>query len=235
MKRLTEVKPETKAVIKNIEGGKDIKDRLGKLGFAEGAELTLLAVQPVHVHTGPVRIKVDDKEVIIPQGWADKILVARDRVVFSLLMLEEGDTGVVKAIGSGKAMEKMISELGINIGAKVEFLTHLPHQLLNLKVDEKRITTGPGSICKILVEVEGKHIQLNYLGEGKEAKISKVFGGDIYQQEMGEVLKEGAKITVISKEPSTEVPHRKGTYVLARLGEQMISIGHDMAEKIWVE
>ena len=61
MKLLTKVEPETKVVVKKIEGGSEIKSSLGDLGIEEGTELTLVASEPMHVHVGPISLKVADK------------------------------------------------------------------------------------------------------------------------------------------------------------------------------
>jgi Fe2+ transport system protein FeoA len=48
-------------------------------------------------------------------------------------------------------------------------------------------------------------------------------------------IKEGVEITLVGKEVSTAAPQRRGNYVEAKLGEQLITIGRGMAEKVWVE
>lgn len=236
MKLLTQVEPETRVVVKKIEGGSEIKAYLGDLGIAEDVELTLLASEPVHAHVGPISLKVADKEVIVSQGWADKIFVEKEGVVLPLLRLEKGDRGVVKSIEAGEGFKDWVSELGINEGAEVEFLTHIPHEVLVIKVDEDEIRMGPGKMSRVCVEAEGKVMQINYLEEGKKAKVSKVIGGTRHSQEMEELgIKEGAEVALVGREKGEELPKRRGNYVLAKLGEQMISIGHGMAEKVWVE
>ncbi|MEA3442713.1 MAG: FeoA family protein [Chloroflexota bacterium] len=233
---LTEVEPETKVVVKKIEGGSEIKASLGDLGIEEGVELTLLATQPVHAHVGPISLKVAGKEVIVSQGWADKIFVEKEGAVLPLLSLEKGDKGVVKSIEAGGAFKDWVSELGINEGSEVEFLMHIPDEVLVVKIDDKEIKMGPGRLSRVWVEVEGKIIQVNYLAEGKKAKVSKVTGGTRHKQEMDEVgIKEGVEATLIGREKGEALPKRRGNYVLAKLGEQMITIGRGMAEKILVE
>ena len=236
MKSLTQVEPETKVVIKKIEGGSEVKAYLGDLGITEEVELTLLASEAVHAHTGPISLKVADKEVIVSQGWADKIFVEKEGAVLPLLRLEKGDRGVVKSIEGGKDFSDWVSELGINEGDEVEFLTHIPDEILILKVGDKVIKMGPGRLSRVWVEDEGKAIQINYLEQGKKAKVSKVVGGTHHKQEMEETgIKEGVEVILVGKETSEAPPRRRGDYILVKLGEQMITIGHGMAEKIWVE
>ena len=236
MKLLTQVETETKVVVKKIEGGSEVKASLGDLGIEEGTELTLLASEPVHAHIGPISLKVADKEVIVSQGWADKIFMEKERMLLPLLRLEKGDKGVVKSIEAGGAFKEWISELGINEGGEVEFLKHIPDETLVLKLAEKEIKMGPGKMSRVWVEDEGEVMQINYLVEGKKAKVTKVTGGTQHKQEMEEVgIKEGIEVTLLGREKGKELPQRRGNYVLAKLGEQMISIGRGMAEKIVVE
>jgi Fe2+ transport system protein FeoA len=235
MKLLTEVEPETRVVVKKIEGGSEVKASLGDLGIEEGVELTLLASEPVHAHVGPISLKVADKEVIVSQGWADKIFVEKEGAILPLLRLEKGDKGVVKSIEAGGGFKDWVSELGINEGSEVEFLAHIPDEILVLKVDDKEIKMGPGKMSSVWVEAEGKIMQTNYLEGGKKARVSKVLGGTRHEQEMEKVgIRKGREITLVGREVA-ETPQRRGNYVLAKVGGQMISIGRGMAEKIVVE
>ena len=236
MKQLTEVEPETKVVVKKIEGGSEIKASLGDLGIEEETELTLLASEPVHAHVGPISLKVADKEVIVSRGWADKIFVEKEGVILPLLRLEKGDKGVVKSIEAGGGFKDWISELGISEGQKVEFLTHIPDEVLVVKIDDKEIKMGPGRLSRVWVEAEGKIMQINYLEEGKKAKVSKITGGIRHKQEMEDIgIKEAVEVALLGREKGKALPQRRGNYVLAKMGEQLISIGRGMAEKISVE
>jgi Fe2+ transport system protein FeoA len=94
---------------------------------------------------------------------------------------------------------------------------------------------GEGQASKVLVEREGKNIQINYLGEGEKAKISKVIGGTSLKEKFEQMgVAEGKEITLVRKETPAPVPKR-GTYVLAKIGEQLVTIGHGLAEKVLVE
>ena len=236
MKLLTQVEPESNVVVKRIEGGSEVKAYLGDLGITEEVELILFASEPVHIHVGPIALKVADNEVIVSQGWADKIFVEREGVVLPLLQLEKGDKGAVKSIEGGKDFKDWVYELGINEGSEVEFLTHISDEALVLKVDDKVIKMGQGRLSRVWVEDEGKTIQINYLEQGKKAKVTKVIGGTRHKQEMEEAgIKEGVDIILVTKEITETPPRRRGDYVVVKLAEQMITIGHGMAEKIWVE
>jgi len=235
MKPLSEVEPEVKVAVKKIEGGLEVKGHLEELGISEGTELTVVATEPVHVHAGPIALKAAGREAVIARGWADKVYVEKEGKTLPLLRLEAGDKGTVKTIEGGKVFEDNFAELGVEKESEVEFLRHLPDDTLVSKIDDREISMGEGQASKVLVEREGKNIQINYLGEGEKAKISKVIGGTSLKgkfEQMGVV--EGKEITLVRKETPAPSPKR-GTYVLAKIGEQLVTIGHGLAEKVWVE
>ncbi|MBL7117604.1 MAG: FeoA domain-containing protein [Candidatus Syntrophoarchaeum sp.] len=235
MKLLNEVEPEVKVAVKKIDGGLEVKGHLEELGVAEGTELTVVATEPVHMHVGPISLKAAGREAVIARGWADKVYVEKEGETLPLLRLENGDKGTVKTIEGGKVFEGYLSGLGIEKGSEVEFLRHLPDDTLVLKIDDKEITMGEGQASKVLVEKEGKPIQINYLKEGEHAKISKVIGGTSLKDKFEQMgVAEGKEIMLVKKEMPAPVPKR-GTYVLAKIGEQLVTIGHGLAKKVRVE
>ena len=236
MKLLTEVEPETKVIVKKIEGGSEVRAYLDDLGIVEESELTLLAVEPMHAHVGPLSVRLGTRQVILSQGWADKIFVEKEGASLPLLKMEKGDKGVVKAIEGGRDFRDWISELGFGEGYEVEFLNHIPHATLLLKVADGEVKIGQGKASRIFVDAEGKTMQLNYLEKGKKAKVTRVIGGARHKEEMEEIgIKEGVEITLVGREALEALPEKRGNYVLAKLGEQVITIGHGMAEKVLVE
>ena len=235
MKPLSEVEPEVKVAVKKIEGGLEVKGHLEELGIAEGTELTVIATEPVHMHVGPISLKSAGREAVIARGWADKVYVEKEGKTLPLLRLEAGDKGTVKTIEGGKVFEDNFAELGIEKGKEIEFLRHLPDDTLVFKIDDKEVSMGEGQASKVLVEREGENIQINYLGEGEKAKISKVIGGTSLKEKFEQMgVVEGKEITLVRKEMPAPVPKR-GAYVLAKIGEQLVTIGHGLAEKVWVE
>ena len=236
MKLLSEVKPEVKVTVKKIDGGLEVKGNLKELGVSEGTELTVVATEPVHVHAGPVSLKVAGKEAVVARGWADKVYVERGGETIPLLRLEAGEKGTVSTIEGGKVFEDFFALLGIEKGKEIEFLRHLPDDTLVLKIDDRdEISMGEGQASKLLIEREGKNIQVNYLGENEKAKISKVLGGASLKEKFEQMgVVEGKEITLVRKETPAPSPKR-GTYVLAKIGEQLVTIGRGLAEKVWVE
>ena len=235
MKLLSEVEPEVKVAVKKIEGGLEVKGHLEELGISEGNELTVVATEPVHVHVGPISLKAAGREAVVARGWADKVYVEKEGKTLPLLRLEAGDKGTVKTIEGGKVFEDNFAGLGIEKGKEIEFLRHLPDDTLVLKIDDREIRMGEGQASKVLVEKEGQSIQINYLRESEKAKISKVIGGTSLKEKFEQMgVVEGKVITLVRKEIPAPVPKR-GSYVLAKIGEQLMTIGHGLAEKVWVE
>ena len=213
----------------------EVKGNLEELGISEGTELTVVATEPVHVHAGPISLRVAGKETVVARGWADKVYVERGGATVPLLRLEAGEKGTVGTIEGGKVFEDFFALLGIEKGKEIEFLRHLPDDTLVLKIDDHEISIGEGQASKLLVERGGKDIQINYLGENEKAKISKIIGGASLKEKFEQMgVVEGKEITLVRKETPAPSPKR-GTYVLAKLGEQLVTIGRGLAEKVWVE
>ena len=236
MKLLNEVEPEVKVVVKQIGGGSEVKDNLKELGISEGTELTVVATEPVHVHAGPIALKgAAGAEAVVARGWADKVYVEKGGETLPLLRLEAGEKGTVKTLEGGKTFEDNFAELGIEKGIEVEFLRHLPDDTLTFKIDDSEVSMGEGQASKVLVERDGKNIQINYLAEGEKAKISKIIGGTSLKDKFEQLgMVEGKEITLVKKETPAPRP-KMGTYVLAKIGEQLVTIGRGLAEKVQVD
>ncbi len=235
MVKLTDVKPGTRVIVRRIDGV-EVKKHLEDIGIREGIDLKIVGTELHHKHKGPICIKISDsdKEVIIPQGIADKTNLDKGGQEVSLLALEQGDKGIVKNIQSGEAMT-LLNELGIMGGAEIEFARHMPDDTLVFKIEEREMRVGEGEAAKILVELEGKRIQANYVKEGIETTIVKIIGGIEYGHKFeGIGLKEGTNITLLKKEAHPPSALR-GRYIRAKIGEELITVGHGLAEKVWVE
>ncbi|NQE45848.1 hypothetical protein C5S31_07495 [ANME-1 cluster archaeon GoMg2] len=236
MKLLNEVEPEVVVTVKKVEGGSETKGHLSELGISEGTELTVVATEPVHVHAGPIALKTAaGTEAVVARGWADKVYVEKGGETLPLLRLEAGEKGTVKTLEGGKTFEDNFAELGIEKGIEVEFLRHLPDDTLTFKIDDSEVSMGEGQASKVLVERDGKNIQINYLAEGEKAKISKIIGGTSLKDKFEQLgMVEGKEITLVKKETPAPRP-KMGTYVLAKIGEQLVTIGRGLAEKVQVE
>jgi len=235
MKSLKDVEPETMVVVKEITGGLDVKEHLEELGVKEGIELNVVATEPVHVHWGPISLAVGDQEVVIARGWADKIYVDKEGSMLPLLRLEEGDKGTVRSIEGGKDFEGFLFEYGIAKGSDLTFLRHIPDRTMVFTVEGVEMRMGEGQASKVSVTRDGSSIQINYLEEGEKAVVEKIIGGIHLKEKFEQLgLKEGAEINLLRKETVVPTPKR-GTYILAKVGEQLITIGHGLAEKVMID
>jgi len=232
---LNEVEPDTMVTVRTITGGLDAKSHLEELGIVEGVELSVVATEPVHVHAGPILLKVDKKEVIIARGWADKMYVESDDKTIPLLKLETGDKGVIRSVEGGKEFEKHLSELGITIGAEVSFVKHLSDETLVISVGGNEVKMGEGMASKLLVESDKGNIQINQLKKGVKSRIVSIIGGTGFNEKM-EALKVvgGAEIELTGVESTIHEP-TLGRYITARIGDKVLTIGYGLASKVEVE
>ncbi|VUT23898.1 MAG: FeoA domain protein [Candidatus Methanolliviera sp. GoM_asphalt] len=238
MELLDKVEPETTVTVKKIEGGSDVKKSLEDLGVVEGVELTVISTEPIHVHSGAISLVLSgsDRGVIVSRGWGGKIIVEKDDRSLPLLQLEKGEDGIVKSIEGGKELKKFISDdLGIKPGEKIEFSRHLEDVTLVLKIGDSEVRMGEGQASKVLVEKDGELVQINYLMTGEKAKIAKILGGMSLIEKFDEVgFKEGKDITLVKRDAVAPL-QKKGIYVTAKIGGELITIGRGLAEKISVE
>jgi len=235
MKLLSEVEPKAKVTIKSIEGGKEVERQLDDLGVKVGVELEVLSQTPAHEHRGAISLKTDQREVILGQGMAEKIYLEKEGALVSLLELEKGDSGVVKALRGGKEFKTWVTGLGIDEGVAVKFLEHASDDTLIFEIEGKTARMGEGLASRILVEHEGTTIQANYLKEGEKAKIARITNEVSARKKLEDMgIREGSEITLTAKEEVSPHPVR-GKYTRARIGEEVVTIGHGLAQKVWVE
>jgi len=235
MNSLMDVESDTTVTVKDITGGLDVKQHLEELGIKEGVTLDVVATEPVHVHWGPISLAVGDQKVIIARGWADKIYVEKGGETLPLLRLEKGDVGTVKTIEGGKEFEGFLSECGIVKESELTFLSHIPDRTMVLAVEGEEMRMGEGQASKVFVTREGRSTQINYLNDGEKATVERITGGTHLQEKFRQLgLNEGAEITLLRRETVAPTP-KQGAYILARIGEQLVTIGHGLAEKVLVE
>jgi len=74
-----------------------------------------------------------------------------------------------------------------------------------------------------------------YIKDGETATVEHIIGGTHLVDKFDQLgLKPGAELTLLRRDAPAPSPMR-GTYVLARVGDQLITIGHGLAEKLLVE
>lgn len=235
MELLSKVEPETGVTVRDITGGAEVREYLKDLGIEEGTDLTVVAGEPIHMHVGPISFKMKEGKAVIARGWADKVYVEKKGETLPFLRLEAGEKGTIKSIEGGGPFMDWFSLIGIREGKEVEFVEHLPDDTLVFKIGEQEVRIGEGEASKVLAEQKGGSIQINYLEEGEKAKVAKVLGGTKLSKKFEKMgIKEGREITLVKKEEKAPIPKR-GSYVVAKVGEQLVTIGRGMAEKVQVE
>ena len=233
--RLSAIEPQTRVTVKDISGGLEVLKYLKELGIEKGTRLTVIATKAIDLHFGPISLKTDQGKVIISQGWADKIYLKKEGEILPLLRLEAKEKGIIKTIEGGKTVRDWLSLLGIKASGEVEFHKHISDDTLVFKIEDKEIKMGEGEASKILVEERGKLVQANYLEQGESRRIVKAFRGiEFLDKIVGKEIREGQEITLINRRKNFYIPTKQGSYIVAKIGEQLITIGHGVAEKIYV-
>ena len=235
MRLLSDVEAVEKVTVKRIDGGKEVIDHLEDLGIREGVKLQILAQTPTHEHRGALRLLAAGKEVILGQGMAEKIYIEKGDTIVSLLEMEKGDKGVVKALRGGKEFTNWVTDLGINEGVEIEFWAHASDHTLIFETEGKTVKMGEGLASRVIAEYGGKTSQINYLKEGESGTIKRITNELLARKKLEELgVKEGADIILSTIEDVSPAPI-KGRYTKAQIEEEVITIGHGVAEKVWVE
>jgi len=74
---MTQMHPGQRGVVKEIQGGSGLIDRLNALGIIPGKTITKISAM---LARGPVTIEVDRVQVAIGFGMANKIMIEPDRI-----------------------------------------------------------------------------------------------------------------------------------------------------------
>ena len=235
MRLLSDIEVGKKATVKRIEGGKEVVEHLKDLGITEGIELQILAQTPTHEHRGAIRLLAAGSEVILGQGMAEKIYMEKGDTMLSLLEMEKGDKGIVKALRGGKEFKNWVTDLGIDEGVEIEFWAHASDHTLIFETEGKTVKMGEGLASRVIAVYAGKTGQINYLKEGESGTVKRITNELSARKKLEELgIKEGADITLSTVESVSPAPI-KGRYTKAQVEEEVITIGHGVAEKVWVE
>lgn len=234
---LNEVKPETKVSVKGISGGLPVKKYLQDLGIKEGVDLKVLS-RNFQKPTGAISLGIEGGKVVVPRGWGNAVFVKKGGKTLSLPRLEREEEGRVKSIEKRgrSSLKNFLSLIGVNEGEEITFLQVLPEKILVFELEGKKVKLREGQASKILVDYEEETIQSNYLQEGEEGEISKVLAGDRLREKLDEMgVKEGRRIAFLRREAVTTKPQHQTGYVIVKIGEEKISLGRGIAEKVEVQ
>lgn len=234
---LSEVKPEVNVIIEKISGGLPVIKYLEDLGIKEGIELRVQS-RSLQEPTGAISIKTPAGKVVVPRGWGNAVLVRKGGQTVPLPRLERGDEGKVKSIKrrGGGSLSDFLSLIGVEEGGELTFLQILPEHLLVFELNGKEVRLREGEAAKILVDFEGALIQSNYLQEGEKGEIRTVLAGEHLEERLDEMgVKEGKRIAFLKRGTVPPEPQHQAGYVVLRLGEETISLGRGIAEKVEVK
>lgn len=234
---LSEVEPENNVIVEEISGGLPVIKYLKDLGINERVKLKVLS-RSFQEPTGAISLRTKGKNVVVPRGWGNAVLVKKGEQTVPLPRLERGEKGTVESIKKrgGGSLSSFLSLIGIKEGREITFLQILPENLVVFELDGKEIRLREGEASKILVNVEGKTIQSNNLQEGATGVIRKVLAGKHLEERLEErEVKEGKRIAFLKREIVTAEPQHQAGYVIVQLGEDIISLGRGIAKKIEVK
>lgn len=229
-KNLQSLQTGEKGRISRIDGP-GLRERMKKMGIREGVFVECLGLSGL---VGCVEIKIGQRRVTLGLGVATKLRIEQDGRSFGLMDMSPGDRGTVSAIQGGQRIAEILErDFGIVSGTVIQMVGQKPDRDFLVEVRGKRSSVCEGEVSKILVR-KRKRIQLNYLKAGEEAQIVAIAAGLRARSMLNEFgIEEGHVIRLIRitqsdfREP--EAP------IQIRAGDKELSIGHGMAEKIWVE
>jgi len=233
MKRLLEVEPGRKVTVRRIDCAFETRVHLAESGISEGSELYVTEKIP-QVHEGPVLLEVGEIRETMCQEWAERIDVEAEGQSMTLFELEEG-RAVVKDIKGGRDFKVWLRDLGIAKGAGVKLVSHLPNNNLVVRVWARDIELDPGTASKLLVDCEGKMIQLNDLEEGKTASLVRAIGDSSAGLHiLGGNLRPGLTFKMVRREADEPVGGNR-CFVKVDVGDKTTTVGCVEAEKVLVD
>jgi len=211
--------------------GPILRERMGKMGIREGVLVERLGLAPL---AGCVEIKIVRRAMTLGLGIAMKLRVDRDDRSIGLVDMNPGDRGVISDIQGGQRIVEILKGyFGIESGKVIEMMGQKPDRDFLVEIGGRRSSICEGDASKILVG-KRKKVQLNYLKAGEEAPVVAIAAGLRARSMLKEFgIEEGQTIQVVQ---ITQGGYREPeTPLLIRAGDQEVSIGYGMAEKIWVE
>ena len=212
--------------IAKIDGGAEVKNELKSMGIEIGKTIEVLERGVSHKHFGPLIVRIDEKDILIPRGIAEKIFVDGKK----LLDIERGKVKIRSLEELNEEMKNELSKIGIMEGREIEVKGHDREKTYKFKIDNEEYTLGDGEAAKILVRSHDELIQANFLKN--EGIIEEIIGGTELQDRLGDIR--GKKIKIISVEEK-RAHEDLGQFVTLKMGDKEIVLGRGLAEKVWVK
>lgn len=229
-KNIQLLKTGEKARISRIDGP-SLRERLGRMGIREGQLVERLGPAPL---SGCTEIKIGQTRVTLGLGVGMKLRVDRGGRTTGLVEMNPGERAVISDIQGGQRIAEILKRhFGIDTGRLIEMAGQKRDRDFLVEIGGKRSSICEGDASKILVR-KGRKIQLNYLKVGDEASIIAIAAGLRARSMLEEFgIQEGRVIRIVQ---ITQSGYRKPEAPLRiKAGDQEVSIGYGMAEKIWVE
>ena len=219
-----------KARISRIDGP-SLRQRVAGIGIKERVIVERLALAPL---SGCIEIKIGRRRVTLGLGVSMKLRVDQGGTITGLVEMNPGDRAVISQIHGGQTIVEILKRhFGIDTGSVIEMAGQKPDRDFLVEIAGMQSSICEGDASKILV-TKRRRTQLNTLRAGDEAPIVAIAAGSRARSMLKEFgIEEGRVIRIVkitqSEYKQPEVPLR------IRAGDQEVSIGYGMAEKIWVE
>lgn len=186
--------------------------------------------------TGPLIVSAANKEVILGRGMAQTVRVQLKEETLFLNELLPGESGTIIAILGGRSVFELFDALEISIGQEVTVKRFLPDDALYFRIDGNEVVLGSGEVSKILVQIDGKIVQANFLEPGQNATIVNVIGGDLVLADLAKKgIVQGKIITFLRKSLSEDLPFYYRNYVGIIYKGKEIYLCEPTAARIFVE
>jgi len=187
---------------------------LKDIPLAPGDTIEVLFSSRWQIPTGPLVIVVADKQIILGRGMAQTVRVQLREETLFLNELFPGESGTIAEILGGRSVIELFKALGVSPGQNVTVKRFLSDDALYFQTDGNDVVLGAGEASKILVRIDGRIMQVNFLEPGQSATIANVIGGDLVLADLSKKgITPGKIITFLRKTHSEVLPLYYQKYV----------------------
>ncbi len=174
--------------------------------LAPGDIIEILFSSKLQNPTGPLIVSAANKEVILGRGMAQTVHVKMKGKTLFLNELFPGESGTITEILGGRSVFELFNALEISPGQEVTVKNFLPDDAIYFGIDGNKVILGSGEASKILVQINGRILQVNFLKPGQSAIISNVIGGDLLRTDLANKgISPGKTITFLQKTHSEDL------------------------------
>ncbi|MDI6890290.1 MAG: FeoA family protein [Thermodesulfovibrionales bacterium] len=156
MTTLLELEEGDRGVVKSFGGGRYFSTWFHELGIKEGTEVEFLRHMPVQT----LIFNVADKEIMIGEGIASKVLAEHEGKAIQINYLKKGEKAKVTRIIGGANVKQRLDEMGFEEGAEITLVDKemiappipLRGGYVRVRLGEQMVTIGYGIAKKVWVE-----------------------------------------------------------------------------------